>query len=333
MRLDSVRNLKATLKQRVFEEMALSPQEVSGFGLPARNIDDVDRTLPTLSLGVAPAGPGDFKVAVRVQRRGMEASPHVELVRRESRGEVDVRYIGRVTKRATPWQQSRQRPLLMGVSIGHFRITAGTLGCFVTLKGGDGTPRILSNNHVLANENRGRAGDDILQPGKFDGGRKRADTIGFLDKFITLKKTGANIVDCALSTVKPGIEFDDGTLKGAGALTGLKSDWTGVDLVQKVGRTTELTQGRVTAFELDNLIVSYDIGNLRFDDQLEIEGTGAGPFSQGGDSGSLIFTSGDFLGLGLLFAGSDQGGSNGAGLTFGNSLVSVLNALNAQLLP
>ena len=58
--------------------------------------------------------------------------------------------------------------------------------------------------------------------------------------------------------------------------------------VAKLGRTTGLTRGRVTAFELDDLVVAYDTGNLSFDQVIEIEGAGTQPFSDGGDSGSLI---------------------------------------------
>ena len=47
--------------------------------------------------------------------------------------------------------------------------------------------------------------------------------------------------------------------------------------MSKVGRTTGKTLGRVTAFELDNVVVGYDIGNLRFDNQIEIEGAGTTP--------------------------------------------------------
>jgi hypothetical protein len=331
MKLDSVRDLKTTLRRRVLEEIALSPQEADRFGLPPGRIVDFEEPVPTLSLGVAPSGAEDFKVAVRVQRRGMEDSPHVDVIRQEAGGEVEVRFVGPVTKQA-PLFQSKQRPLLIGCSIGHFRSKGGTLCCFVTPTGGDGSPRILSNNHVLANENRGRPGDDIIQPNKFDGGAKGTDTVGVLDTFVKLQKNTANKVDCALGTVKAGIGSDQTTLTGVGALAGLKPDFAGVDIVQKLGRTTGLTEGRVTAFELDNVVVTYDIGNVRFDDQVEIEGTGTGPFSQLGDSGSLIFTSGTRLAFGLLMAGSETGGSNGQGVSYANFLVNVLNALRARLL-
>ena len=87
----------------------------------------------------------------------------------------------------------------------------------------------------------------------------------------------------------------------------------------------------MTAFDVDNVVVNYDIGNLRFDGQLEIEGTGRHAFSDGGDSGSLIVNS-NMQAVALLFAGGDTGGSNGLGLTYANPIAQVLKALNATLL-
>jgi hypothetical protein len=102
------------------------------------------------------------------------------------------------------------------------------------------------------------------------------------------------------------------------------------DSVAKVGRTTSTTKGRVTAFELDNVVVGYGIGYLKFDNQVEIEGGDSGPFSQGGDSGSLIVDAGHRA-VALLFAGGDLGGSNGLGLTYANSIRAVLEALKVDL--
>ena len=120
-------------------------------------------------------------------------------------------------------------------------------------------------------------------------------------------------------------------LRGLGKLSGLGDAFLdeGTE-VAKLGRTTGLTRGRVTAFEMDNVVVGYDIGNVRFDDQVEIEGAGDGPFSDGGDSGSLIVGR-DRRGVALLFAGSDQGGANGQGLTYANPLRAVLDALKVNL--
>src|SRR5438046_1832351 len=81
--------------------------------------------------------------------------------------------------RAQPFR-GRYRPPTGGGSVGHFKITAGTIACLVRK---DRALYILSNNHVLANVNTGQAGDPVLQPGPYDGGRVPADVIAKLSQF------------------------------------------------------------------------------------------------------------------------------------------------------
>ena len=64
--------------------------------------------------------------------------------------------------------------------------------------------------------------------------------------------------------------------------------------------------------------------------QIEIEGDGAEPFSRGGDSGSLVVDAG-LRAAALLFAGGDQGGSNGQGLTYASPIGQVYEALDLAL--
>ena len=329
MDIDSARELKAQLIRKHLQPLLASKAKMSALGIPARAVAELEDVPRTMALGIARKNKSDFRLAVRIQSRALEQSPQFEAIRKSAKGEADVQYIGRIVKRA-PWNQSRKRPLLISVSIGHFRITAGTLGCFVKMR--DGSARILSNNHVLADENSGKKGDAVIQPGRFDGGKKTKDTIGALDKFVKLNPHGANFVDAALSTIKKGVQFDAKTLHGLGQLKGVGPDFLDAgDEVAKVGRTTDVTHGRVTAFELDNVVVAYDIGNLRFDNQIEIEGAGTGPFSRGGDSGSLIVDA-DFRAVALLFAGGEQGGTNGQGLTFANPIHAVFEVLGVDLL-
>jgi len=331
MHIDSARDLKAILLKKQVQPLAASLRKVSALGIGARAIAAVDPMQRTIALGITRKGKGAFRLAVRIQSRALEGSPQIEAIRKQAKGEAEVRYIGRVAKRAAPWNQSRQRPLLIGSSIGHFRITAGTLGCFVKTRRGSEV-RILSNNHVLADENGGKKGDAIIQPGRVDGGKKGKDTVGKLDRFVKLTTSGSNFVDAAIAMLRAGIQFDSKTLKGIGILKGFQSSVPDVGgKVSKVGRTTDVTRGRVTAFELDNVIVGYDMGNLRFDGQIEIEGAGSGPFSQGGDSGSVIVNA-DRLAVALLFAGGDQGGSNGKGLTYANPIEKVFDELEVDLL-
>lgn len=89
--------------------------------------------------------------------------------------------------------RTRHRPAPGGVSIGHYKISAGTLGAVVRdVKGGG--KLALSNNHVLANSssgNDGRAspGDAVLQPGRYDGGEPPGDIIGKLERFVPMRRT------------------------------------------------------------------------------------------------------------------------------------------------
>lgn len=305
MRLDSIRELKAQL------------------GGPS-----AQTWREGVALGASPAAGGDYRLAVRVQDRALLRDARMAEIERAAAGEVDVRFVGRVVKREAPFLQARHRPLLIGSSVGHFRVTAGTIGAFVSVEGDD-RPRILSNNHVLADENRGARGDAVLQPGTADGGQDPADRVAALDAFVELADAAPNAVDAALAVVAEGIAIQDGELTGIGTLGTEPLPPGDAGAVGKLGRTTGRTAGRVTAFELDNVQVAYDaFPALRFDDQLEVEGTGSGPFSQGGDSGSLIWDAASRRPVGLLFAGGEEGDVD---VTYANPIGAVLTALGARL--
>ncbi len=101
---------------------------------------------------------------------------------------TDVYEVGYLRALATP--RDRFRPSMpAGVSIGHYQVTAGTLGTLVTDRL-SGERLILSNNHVLANANDARSGDPVLQPAPSDGGRNPADVVAHLERFIPLHFIG-----------------------------------------------------------------------------------------------------------------------------------------------
>jgi hypothetical protein len=319
---------------------------------PINRVPDQQRTI---ALGIVPHEGRNrrdaYKLAIRVQRIGLLDSPEVQQMVALANGEADVRHVGRIVKRArkrpvagppapddpppaVPWYRTVRRPLQIGVSIGHQAVTAGTLGCFVQTDARQ--ILMLSNNHVLANENSAVAGDNILQQGRYDGGRVPRNRCGELATWVDLKPVGANLVDAALGTIDSGIEWTPTLLQdvagGNPHLAGVNPDVpTEGMMVYKVGRTTGPTVGRVTAIEVDNLIVNYDLGNLWFDNQIEVEGVGNASFSDGGDSGSLV-VDGDFRAVGLLFAGGETGGSNNLGLTWANPIQTVLDELDVSLI-
>ncbi len=335
MKLDSVRDLKSTLVEKVLSGNLLSAVAGSAraASVSAFNLTSAGRNQASFAFGITRKNKTDYKLAVRLQQRPLETSGMLEQIKSQARGEADIRYIGRVRPTAKaptiPWHRKRQRPLLIGCSLGHTAVTAGTLGCFV--RGTGGKLWILSNNHVLANENDARQGDPIIQPGDFDGGSPSTDSIAKLAKFIRFRHGKDNLVDAACAALNDGLEIDLSTLKGLGKLKGLASDEIDIgSIVHKVGRTTGVTRGKVTAIEIDNLVVDYNSGRISFDNQIEIETTGTGAFSRGGDSGSIILND-DLEAVALLFAGSDHGGSSGFGRTFANPVNRVLKDLKVKI--
>ncbi len=333
MKLDSVRELKQSLPGQLNAMLAGRQSVTRSSNVAVASAASLRRAAPSYFLGVTAKGKQGYKLAVRLQDRALEKSELVERISATAKGEVDVRYVGRIRARATPWYRMKQRPLLIGSSVGFIGngfIVAGTLGCFVKPKSGN-TLYILSNNHVLADENRYPRGGHILQPGTLDGGSPTADRVAKLTRFVRMVAGQPNFVDGAIAKLTTAAAVDLHKLRGIGTLAGQRAGELEIgDVVHKVGRTTGVRHGRVTAFELDGLEVEYDIGVVSFDDQIEIEGSGARSFSDSGDSGSLIVDD-DLLGAALLFAGSDHGGRNGKGLTFANPLATVLTALNVRL--
>lgn len=330
MNLENARELKSELLQDASARLVTSGA-VRRLGVRTQHAAAPgDDALRTVALGVARKGK-QHRLAIRIQVASLVGHPMIERMRKRAKGEVDVRYVGRIVKRETASTlQKVRRPLAIGCSISHFKVTAGTLGAFVKSRS-TGEQLLLSNNHVLADENRGRTGDAIVQPGILDGGQVATDAVGQLTDFVKLDPTGVNSIDGAIAAIASGIEANAVRLGAFGNLAGLGPAVLATGAaVSKVGRTTGETEGKITAFELDNVVVAYDLGNVRFDNQIEIEAAGAQAFSDGGDSGSLIFDA-DKQAVALLFAGSDAGGSNGLGVTYGNPLRTVLDALDVDL--
>lgn len=102
---------------------------------------------------------------------------------------TDVREVGRIV--AFKARTDRWRPAQGGVSIGHYLISAGTLGAFVK-DAATGETLILSNNHVMANINSAAKGDDIIQPGAADGAIYPDDRIASLERFIPIQFPGGD---------------------------------------------------------------------------------------------------------------------------------------------
>ncbi len=266
---------------------------------------------------------------------------------------TDVIRVGKVVAYQNP--KNRLRPASPGCSIGHYAITAGTLGAVVR----DVTTNemlLLSNNHVMANSNDAKTGDTILQPGPADGGKAPQDRIADLLRFVkiayksgdggggdgsecpfanliskimnaiasvlgsktrlmAIKAQATNLVDAAVAKPWQTSAIDENTLQ-IGKIKGTATATIGM-AVKKSGRTTGLTQGTITVLDA-TIDVGYG-GNrvATYEHQLL-----SNDMSDPGDSGSLLVDSQNHA-VGLLFAGSDE-------VTVYNPIETVLQQLNIK---
>lgn len=223
--------------------------------------------------------------------------------------------------------KQRIRPAMGGFSVGHYKITAGTIGtCVYDMNPFPGIPRryyILSNNHVLANSNNARIGDPILQPGPYDGGTVPRDIIARLSRFVPIRfKTPTSIplnyVDAAIAEG----EFHNlnREIYWIGYVKQVNSRPKLGDIVEKAGRTTNFTTGKILAL---NATVDVNYGGsrvARFARQIVTTN-----MSAGGDSGSLVCDIEEGA-VGLLFAGSSR-------VTIVNSILPVQHYLGIRLHP
>ena len=215
------------------------------------------------------------------------------------------------------------RPVPIGVSTGNQgECSAGTIGARV--KSGT-TTYALSNNHVYALENHAPLGSNVLQPGRYDLNCASGsnDLLGTLSKFVTItfSPSANNKVDAAIAA-SPTTNLGRSTPSdGYGTPSATTVAAALNQVVQKYGRTTGLTTGRVVGLNA-TVNIGYSHGTARFVGQIIIRGNGQ--FSRAGDSGSLI-VDGTRHPVGLLFAGSSNG------YTIANQIGQVLTALGVSV--
>ncbi|ADL06834.1 hypothetical protein [Thermosediminibacter oceani] len=242
----------------------------------------------------------------------------------------------------------KTRPAMPGMSIGHYKITAGTFGAVVRDQI-TGEPLILSNNHVLANASNGRdgraaVGDPIMQPGPYDGGGPE-DVIAHLYRFIPVEKDvthsrcpiarrGENLLNFFVRMIRPDYrvafmkhraaynlvdaavakpinpDYISPEILDLGEIRGIAEPRIGMTLV-KSGRTSGVSKSEVKALNVKIRVMMGAGEEATFYDQIL-----TGPMAQPGDSGSLVLNE-NMEAVGLLFAGSD--------------LVTLINPISAVL--
>ena len=328
MKLSSCRDLKQELQGRAYRlaadtihQRTYSVRKVRG--KRKRKIQAIEAT-PVAAIGVAPGKGNDYKLAVRIFR-GAERH-QAALLRGLSKhmDEIDlvmgVRYKPRLTIKS-------------GGSIGHYKITAGTLGGFVE---DDKNYYMMSNNHVFANSNQCFGGDPIIQPGPVDTGNRNPVIVGHLDKWFPLSKVARDGVDVAVAIFSDNVDFfHPWDYTGIGRIKKTHvTNRMSVTRVIKRGRTTGVRRGTVSAFELDGIQIDYgtpsDPAIVTFDEQIEIIGSPPSrDFSAGGDSGSFIIDRDTMQVYALLYGGGPD--ANGIDRTLAHFIPDVFKAMKVGL--
>lgn len=253
---------------------------------------------------------------------------------------------------------TRQRPIFPGISVGHPDVSAGTFGAVVYAEEiitedptqglgfwdkllmallkwlGWITPEqinalsfqiakikayMLSNNHILANENRAKIGDPIWQPGKYDGGGKN-DVVAILSEYVPISYTRPNKVDVAIAEIT--VDYNPAIYQ-IGVPKEPRYDLHVGEYLQHSGRTLGLKKAKIIAMGAYTE-VWYDRGVTEWEDQIIVGLCDDGsPSSEGGTSGSLWLDM-DKRPAGVLYAGSDE-------VTCINPIKAVQEALKTKI--
>jgi hypothetical protein len=195
----------------------------------------------------------------------------------------------------------------------------GTLG--VIVKDRKGVPHILSSDHILRPACDHPSGPFIFAPSVRDAGNREPSAefrVG-----ISSHSGLVSQVDAAIAAIL--VDFDPGVLYVGGPAAVVPAE-AGM-LVHKFGRTTRYTRGLVLEAEGDVKVYSRRLGtNIKYQNQIVIEWFQGTPFSEGGDSGSLVLRTKTNEAVGLLFSGAD-------GYSFANHAWRVMDELEVDMVP
>lgn len=292
--------------------------------------DQLPPTIDGIPTDVIEAPPA-FAAARKPRKTVAQAAARLAASAAEPRVGGSVRAVAAVP--CTDQRQSRQRPVVGGISTAHHDVTAGTLAyfCRSTRQGDDPSQVcVLSNNHIYSNLNRAAAGDPLYQPGPLDGGLTADHFADFFRSVpLQLDGTSPNRVDAALGSLLPGVAFNPEVCT-IGKITGY-THAVETMAIRKHGRTTGYAEGTVSD-ELIDAIVAMDPDDPNqvglFQNQMRVVPTPPFPaIGLGGDSGSLVVNKSTAEAVGLYFANPSTGEYG-----YANHIADVLTDLQIELL-
>jgi len=198
-----------------------------------------------------------------------------------------------------PPRRRRVDPLRPGVSISHWRTTAGTLGLIV-YDLFSGRPCLLSNHHILVPPANGNPDDSVIQPGASDGGTIPLHTVAHVMRSM-LDADG----DAAVAQLSGSRGIDQAQWESDVVIRTVREARLG-DVVEKSGVRTGLTRGVVDGIGRYYVSPANPGGMDGFRvvcSKLDSAAAGEGGLVGQGDSGAAWYRLSDHVGLGLHVGG------------------------------
>jgi hypothetical protein len=224
-----------------------------------------------------------------------------------------------------PARLSAAATIQPGVSVAHFKRSAGTIGLIV-YDNVTRRPCLLSNWHVLVGKLPARIGDPILQPGVSDGGELLRHKVATLERYI-LDQNG----DAAIASLTNSRPFQPNQLGSGIVVSRARTPQLG-EVLEKSGRTTGITQALVDG--IGRYFVRYGTERVGIDGfklvSVQDGNPGNQEISAKGDSGSCWYDPASAEGVGLHFAGETDANPR-AEYALACFLPRVLEALNVSL--
>jgi hypothetical protein len=230
------------------------------------------------------------------------------------------------------------------ISVGNC-VDSGTLSCLV--RNSAGNVFGLSNNHVSGSCSFAEVGLPIVAPGLNDVAANGLApfTLGLHSTALPMITGSPTVVSVSNNTDAALFEISDTSLVSSFQGSAYDTPATVSPLapgqaVEKVGRTTGHTRGRVDSQIYGSFPVHYEAvrygfrGSIYFDNVFCISGIGD-TFSDNGDSGSLITTvdaAGTRHAVGIVFAGMNDAKAPGGKLTLALDISPILQALGVSLI-
>lgn len=187
----------------------------------------------------------------------------------------------------------RPQAVVGGNSCSHFRVGGGTIGCLVSVAG---EIYVLSNNHVLADCNRGNIGDEVWQPAG-----SNTPLFARLSDFVSLDfNGGSNLMDAAIARLEDTTAASP-EIESIGRLNPAVATAESGDKVTKYGSKSLQTYGTIDGVSEDCSPYFFGKGRGYFTKQIAVLGRDR-KFSEKGDSGALVVRAADNAAIGILFA-------------------------------